>query len=46
MHGYHFQELTKLRITDIEGIEKPQIELVEKPSKSAKTEHEKVPVSA
>ncbi|MCI06773.1 50S ribosomal protein L21, partial [Trifolium medium] len=39
-------ELTKLRITDIEGVEKPQIELVDKPSKSAKEEQEKVAVSA
>jgi large subunit ribosomal protein L21 len=46
MHGYHFQELTKLRITDIEGVEKPQIELIEKPPKSAKTEQEKVAVTA
>lgn len=46
MHGYHFQELTKLRITNIEGVEKPQPELVEKPSKSAKKEQEKVVVSA
>ncbi|XP_058738477.1 large ribosomal subunit protein bL21m-like [Vicia villosa] len=42
----HRQELTKLRITDIEGVEKPQPELVEKPSKSAKKEQEKVAVSA
>jgi large subunit ribosomal protein L21 len=38
--------LTKLRITDIEGVEKPQIELIEKPPKSAKTEQEKVAVTA
>ncbi|KAK2364923.1 50S ribosomal protein L21, mitochondrial [Trifolium repens] len=42
----HRQELTKLRITDIEGVEKPQIELIEKPPKSAKTEQEKVAVTA
>ncbi|XP_004494520.2 uncharacterized protein [Cicer arietinum] len=42
----HRQELTKLRITDIQGVEKPQIELTEKPSKSAKKEQEKVAVSA
>ncbi|CAL5194845.1 unnamed protein product [Lathyrus oleraceus] len=42
----HRQELTKLRITNIEGVEKPQPELVEKPSKSAKKEQEKVAVSA
>ncbi|CAJ2631767.1 unnamed protein product [Trifolium pratense] len=42
----HRQELTKLRITDIEGVEKPQIELAEKPSESAKKEQEKVPLSA
>lgn len=32
------QELTKLRITDIQGIEKPEPEIVRKPSKSADTE--------
>lgn len=42
----HRQELTKLRITNIEGVEKPRNELVEKPSKSAKKEQEKVAVSA
>lgn len=42
----HRQELTKLRITNIEGVEKPLNELVEKPSKSAKKEREKVAVSA
>ncbi|CAK8544535.1 unnamed protein product [Lathyrus sativus] len=42
----HRQELTKLRITNIEGVEKPQPELAEKPSKSAKKEQEKVAVSA
>lgn len=47
MHGYHCQELTKLRITNIEGIEKPEIVLAEKPSKTAnKKEKGKVPVSA
>lgn len=46
MDGYHFQELTKLRITNIEGVEKPLNELVEKPSKSAKKERENVAVSA
>ncbi|KAG2244990.1 hypothetical protein Bca52824_093176 [Brassica carinata] len=33
----HRQELTKLRITDIQGIEKPEPEIVRKPSKSADT---------
>ncbi|KAL5081014.1 hypothetical protein RYX36_009435 [Vicia faba] len=42
----HRQEFTKLRITNIEGVEMPQPELVEKPSKSAKEEQEKVAVSA
>ncbi|KAF2541368.1 hypothetical protein F2Q70_00034184 [Brassica cretica] len=34
----HRQELTKLRITDIQGIEKPEPEIVLKPSKSADTQ--------
>ncbi|TKY59264.1 50S ribosomal protein L21 [Spatholobus suberectus] len=42
----HRQELTKLRITDIQGIEKPQNVLAEKPSKPAKKEQEKVAVNA
>ncbi|OIV93201.1 hypothetical protein TanjilG_24416 [Lupinus angustifolius] len=42
----HRQELTKLRITNIEGIEKPQNVVVEKPSKAAKGEQNKVPVTA
>ncbi|RDY13403.1 50S ribosomal protein L21, mitochondrial [Mucuna pruriens] len=42
----HRQELTKLRITDIQGIEKPQNILAEKPSKPAKKEQEKVAVTA
>ncbi|OIW10408.1 hypothetical protein TanjilG_05556 [Lupinus angustifolius] len=42
----HRQELTKLRITNIEGIEKPQNVVVEKPSKAAKKEQEKVAVTA
>ncbi|XP_027916723.1 50S ribosomal protein L21, mitochondrial [Vigna unguiculata] len=41
----HRQELTKLRITDIQGIEKPQVVLTEKPSKPSKKEQEKVAVS-
>jgi len=45
MNGYHLQELTKLRITDIQGIEKPQVVLTEKPSKPSKKEQEKVAVS-
>ena len=32
------QELTKLRITDIQGIEKPEPKIVHKPSKAADTE--------
>jgi hypothetical protein len=36
----------KLKITDIEGVEKPQIEFVEKPSKSTKKKQEKVALSA
>lgn len=46
MPGYHLQELTKLRITDIQGIQKPQNVLVKKPSKAAKKEQEKVAVTA
>ncbi|KAK7412764.1 hypothetical protein VNO78_04379 [Psophocarpus tetragonolobus] len=42
----HRQELTKLRITDIQGIEKPQNVLPEKPSKPAKKEQENVAVTA
>ncbi|XP_061358655.1 large ribosomal subunit protein bL21m [Gastrolobium bilobum] len=42
----HRQELTKLRITDIQGIEKPKNVLAEKPSKAAKKEREKVAVTA
>ncbi|KAL2344046.1 hypothetical protein Fmac_005331 [Flemingia macrophylla] len=43
----HRQELTKLRITDIQGIEKPQNAIKpEKPSKPAKKEQEKVAVIA
>ncbi|KHN07258.1 50S ribosomal protein L21, mitochondrial [Glycine soja] len=42
----HRQELTKLRITDIQGIEKPQNVLPEKPPKPAKKEKEKVAVTA
>ncbi|KAK7362836.1 hypothetical protein VNO77_04960 [Canavalia gladiata] len=42
----HRQELTKLRITDIQGIEKPQNIVAEKPSKAAKKEQEKVAVTA
>ncbi|XP_010438104.1 PREDICTED: 50S ribosomal protein L21, mitochondrial [Camelina sativa] len=34
----HRQELTKLRITDIQGIEKPEPKIVHKPSKEAVTE--------
>ncbi|CAH8352889.1 unnamed protein product [Eruca vesicaria subsp. sativa] len=34
----HRQELTKLRITDIQGIEKPEPQIVLKPSKAAVTE--------
>ncbi|KAE9597169.1 hypothetical protein Lal_00007592 [Lupinus albus] len=42
----HRQELTKLRITNIEGIERPQNAVVDKPSKAAKREQEKVAVTA
>ncbi|XP_057420734.1 50S ribosomal protein L21, mitochondrial [Lotus japonicus] len=42
----HRQELTKLRITDIQGIEKPPIVLDEKPLKAAKKEQEKVAAPA
>ncbi|CAN6919070.1 unnamed protein product [Brassica oleracea] len=34
----HRQELTKLRITDIQGIEKPEPKIVHKPSKAVDTE--------
>ncbi|KAG2238269.1 hypothetical protein Bca52824_092481 [Brassica carinata] len=34
----HRQELTKLRITDIQGIEKPEPKIVHKPPKAADTE--------
>ncbi|KAF2541366.1 hypothetical protein F2Q70_00034182 [Brassica cretica] len=34
----HRQELTKLRITDIQGIEKPEPKIVRKPSKATDTE--------
>ncbi|KAG7545543.1 L21-like superfamily [Arabidopsis suecica] len=37
----HRQELTKLRITDIQGIEKPEPKIVYKPSKEAVTEQSK-----
>ncbi|KAF8110812.1 hypothetical protein N665_0078s0006 [Sinapis alba] len=37
----HRQELTKLRITDIQGIEKPEPQIVLKPSKAADTEQPK-----
>ena len=41
MHGYYIQELTKLRITDIQGIEKPVNVPAEKPSKASKKEPSK-----
>ncbi|VVB17298.1 unnamed protein product [Arabis nemorensis] len=40
----HRQELTKLRITDIQGIEKPEPKIVHKPSKAADTEQAKVEI--
>ncbi|XP_028775556.1 50S ribosomal protein L21, mitochondrial [Neltuma alba] len=42
----HRQELTKLRITDIQGIEKPEKIVAEVPSKAAKKKQEKVAVPA
>ncbi|KAG4970938.1 hypothetical protein JHK82_036627 [Glycine max] len=45
-HALDAKELTKLRITDIQGIEKPQNVLPEKPPKPAKKEKEKVAVTA
>ncbi|KAL1327155.1 hypothetical protein HN51_037242 [Arachis hypogaea] len=42
----HRQELTKLRITDIQGIEKPENVPASKPSKAAKKEQEKVAATA
>ncbi|XP_054800495.1 50S ribosomal protein L21, mitochondrial [Prosopis cineraria] len=42
----HRQELTKLRITDIQGIEKPENIVAEVPSKAAKKKQEKVAVPA
>ncbi|XP_059438571.1 large ribosomal subunit protein bL21m [Corylus avellana] len=42
----HRQELTKLRITDIQGIEKPEQIVTEKPTKAAEKKPEKVPVTA
>ncbi|KAK2631697.1 hypothetical protein EUGRSUZ_L02565 [Eucalyptus grandis] len=42
----HRQELTKLRITDIQGIEKPEKTENEKPVKSAVKKSEKVAVAA
>ncbi|XP_059428720.1 large ribosomal subunit protein bL21m-like [Corylus avellana] len=42
----HRQELTKLRITDIQGIEKPEKIVTEKPTKFGEKKPEKVPVTA
>ncbi|XP_010432925.1 PREDICTED: 50S ribosomal protein L21, mitochondrial-like [Camelina sativa] len=42
----HRQELTKLRITDIQGIEKPEPKIVHKPSKEAVTEQSKAELVA
>ena len=42
----HRQELTKLRITDIQGIEKPEPKIVHKPSKEAVTEQTKAELVA
>jgi len=41
-HASPFQELTKLRITDIQGIEKPEKPYTGKPSKAAGKKPEKV----
>lgn len=43
---YHLQELTKLRITDIQGIQKPENIVAEVPPKAAKKKQEKVAVPA
>ncbi|ESQ54107.1 hypothetical protein EUTSA_v10025988mg [Eutrema salsugineum] len=37
----HRQELTKLRITDIQGIEKPEPKIIHRPSKAGQTEQPK-----
>uniref|UniRef100_A0A1J3J2B5 Large ribosomal subunit protein bL21m n=1 Tax=Noccaea caerulescens TaxID=107243 RepID=A0A1J3J2B5_NOCCA len=42
----HRQELTKLRITDIQGIEKPEPTIVQKPSKAADAEQPKAELVA
>ncbi|XP_062167159.1 large ribosomal subunit protein bL21m-like [Alnus glutinosa] len=42
----HRQELTKLRITDIQGIEKPEQIVTGKPTEAAQKKPEKVPVTA
>ena len=41
-HASPFQELTKLRITDIQGIEKPENTPTAKPPKAAGKKPEKV----
>ena len=43
---YPFQELTKLRITDIQGIEKPKPVDNQKPPKTPSKKQEKVAVAA
>ncbi|CAE6167046.1 unnamed protein product [Arabidopsis arenosa] len=42
----HRQELTKLRITDIQGIEKPEPKIISKPSKEGVTEQSKAELVA
>ncbi|XP_047327258.1 50S ribosomal protein L21, mitochondrial [Impatiens glandulifera] len=42
----HRQELTRLRIMDIQGIEKPEVVTVPKPERAKKTKTEKVAVAA
>ncbi|OMO76432.1 Ribosomal protein L21 [Corchorus capsularis] len=42
----HRQELTKLRITDIQGIEKPEVKTGGKPSKAAVKKPEKIAAAA
>lgn len=43
---FFLQELTKLRIIDIQGIEKPEPVVTEKPSKAPGKKPEKVAVAA
>lgn len=43
--SYLFQELTRLRITDIQGIEKPEMPEVGKSEKAASKKPQKVAVA-